>query len=347
MKKRNSLIIAGLVTGLLSVFQIACVAAPTKTSSGPKPDWVDGDAGFYPNSKFMTATGSASNAERAKDRALANLSKIFETHIREHSTTKSDTRVHVEDGRENYTKDHHLAQQISVRTDKVIQGARIAETWQDKTVFVYHSLAVLDRRQAGNNLRQEMSRIDEETQTELNHAQSVADPLLSMAALDKALGLQRQREVLQKTLKVIDLSGRGSPSKWNLAELRGQLESKMRRLRFAAAVDNDPIGRLNQALRSAMGNAGFPASNNSADFTLVANLDVQDLGMREGWYWLRGKLSIKLLGPGGKVRGRQQWPLKVSALQRNGAESRMMTQVSKKLNQELKSAIIAFSTGVN
>ena len=347
MKKCNSLLIAGLITGLLSIFQVACVAAPTKVASGPKPDWVDGDAGFYPNSKFMTATGSASNAERAKDRALANLSKIFETQIREHSTTKSDTRVHIEDGRENYTKDHHLAQQISVRTDKVIQGARIAETWHDKTVFVYHSLAVLDRRQAGNNLRQEMNRLDEETETELNRSRSQRDPLLAMAALDKALALQQQREVLQKTLKVIDLSGRGSPSQWNMADLRGQLESKLQALRFSAAVDNDPIGRLDQALRSAMGNAGFPASNSASNYTLVASLDVQDLGMRQGWYWLRGKLTVKLLAPGGKVRGRKQWPLKVSALQRNDSESRLMSQVSKKLNQELKSAIIGFATGVN
>lgn len=346
MRKSNSIFVAGLITVLLSIFQIACAGAP-KISSGPKPDWVDGDAGFYPNSKYMTATGSASNAERAKDRALANLSKIFETHIRENSTTKSDTRVHIENGKENYTKDHHLAQQISVRTDKVIQGARIAETWQDKTVFVYHSLAVLDRQQAGNNIRQEMNRIDEETQIEFERSQSQSDPLLSMAALDKALGLQKQREVFQKTLKVIDLSGRGRPSPWNMADLRGQLESKLQSLHFTAAVDNDPIGRLDQALRSAMGNAGFPATNNSANFTLVASLDVQDLGMRQGWYWLRGKLSIKLLEPGGKVRGRKQWPLKVSALQRNDSESRLMTQVSKTLNQQLKDAIIAFSTGVN
>jgi hypothetical protein len=234
-----------------------------------------------------------------------------------------------------------------VRTDKVIQGARIAETWQDKTVLVYHSLAVLDRKQAGNNIREEMNRLDEETQTELNRSQSQPDPLLSMAALDKALGLQQQRDGLQKTLKVIDLNGRGHPSQWNMADLRGKLESKLQNLHFTATVDNDPIGRLDQALKSAMGNAGFPASNNSASFTLVASLDVQDLGMRQGWYWLRGKLSIKLLEPGGKVRGRKQWPLKVSALQRNDSESRLMTQVSKKLNQELKAAIIAFSTGVN
>ncbi len=336
----------GLVTGLLSIVLVACMGTKAE-AGGPRPDWVDGDAGFYPNQKYMVATGSASNAELAKDRALGNLSKIFETKIRENSTTTSDTRVNVRDGRESYTKNQRIAQQINIRTDKVIQGARVAETWIDDKVFTYHALAVLDRKQAGSNVRQEMNRLDEETVVELNRSQSQGDPLLSMAALNNALDLQQQRLALQSSLKVIDLSGRGKPSEWNMADLRGRLESKLQTLRITTAVDNDPLGRLDQAMKSAMGNAGFPAVNGEGDFILVANLDVQDLGMREGWYWLRGKLSVKLLEANGKVRGRKQWPLKVSALQRNDSESRLMTQVAKKLNKDLKPAILSFATGVN
>ena len=48
-----------------------------------------------------------------------------------------------------------------------------------------------------------------------------------------------------------------------------------------------------------------------------------------------------------KFEGVNNGHLKVSAQQRNDAESRLMTQVSKKLNQELKGSIIAFATGVN
>jgi hypothetical protein len=344
----KSKIMTGLLTGLLSVVLSACMLVETKTAhAGAKPDWVSGDAGFYPNSKYLTATGSASKAELAKDRALGNLAKVFELHIRESSTTTSDTKVNITDGKERYTKKHHLAQQINISTDKVIQGARVAETWLDKTVFTYHAIAVLDRKQAGSNIRLEMARLDRETQSELNRSGSQGDSLLKMAALNKAMSLQEERHVLQKTLKVIDLSGRGLPAKWSAADLRGKLESHLQNLRIATAVDNDPIGRLSQALKSAMGNAGFPAANGSASFTLVASLDVQDLGMRQGWYWLRGKLSVKLIEANGKIRGRKQWPLKVSALQRDDSESRLMTQISKKLNQELKSTILDFATGVN
>lgn len=332
------------------LLQTACVGSGGKNvkgSSGSKPDWVNGDAGYYPNSQYLTATGSASKAEQAKDRALANLVKTFEVEVRENTTTRSDTNVSIRDGNESYTKNQRLNQQINLRTDKVVQGARVAETWFDKPVQTYHALAVLDRKQAGSNIQSEMARLDQETDTELSRSRSQSDPLLVMASLNKALELQNQRLGLQNSLKVIDTSGRGKPAQWNLADLRGQLESHLQALRIATAVDSDPIGRLGQAIQSAMGNAGFPAANGSSDFTLVAGLDVQDLGVRDGWHWLRGKLSIKLVEADGKIRGRKQWPLKVSAQQRNDAESRLMTQVSKKLNQELKDSIIAFATGVN
>ena len=121
--------LTGLIAGL---FLTSCVL---NAASKAKPDWVEGSAGYYPNTQYMTATGSAESAELAKDRALGNLSKIFESHIKETSTTKSDTHVNIQGGSESFNKSHHLAQQIQVSTDKIINGASIAESWKDESVF--------------------------------------------------------------------------------------------------------------------------------------------------------------------------------------------------------------------
>jgi len=50
----------------------------------------------------------------------------------------------------------------------MVRGARIAEQWQNSADLTYHALAVLDRTQAGNNIRSEMNRLDEETQYALD-----------------------------------------------------------------------------------------------------------------------------------------------------------------------------------
>jgi len=310
-----------------------------------KPGWVNGDVRTYPNNQYMSATGSASNEELAKNRALANLSKIFETHIKVLSVSQSDTQVVKKDSEENISKNIFLSQKIELRTDKIISGAQIVELWKDEALFTYHALAVLDRAQAGSNIKDEMRRIDRDTKIQMKRSEKEKDALLSLSALNKAVVLQFERQALHKTLKVIDVRGKGDPSKWSLAELQGRLEKQYSTLSIGAAVDSDPIGELNQLLKSAMGNAGFSAGDESSQFTLVVNLDVQDLGFRQGWYWLRGKLSVKMIESNGKVRGRVQWPLKVSALKHDDAESRLMTQVSNKLDTEIKSAIFKISTG--
>ncbi len=309
-----------------------------------QPDWVEGRSATYPDKLYITATASASDPERAKDRALGNLSKVFEARIDEQTITRSDTQVTVKDGRESFTRQQHLSQHVQVSTDKIINGARIAETWKDEGVFVHHALAILDRKQAANNIRQEMHRLDELTQVEISQNQSAQDPLFAISHLNSAIDFQSQRYGLQKMLKVIDTRGVGHPSEWNMSDLQSRFNQQLRSLKIASAVDNDPIGKLEQLLKSAMGNAGFPAAVNGTDYTLVANLDVQDLGMRQGWYWLRGKLSLRLIEKDGKVRGRQQWPIKVSALQQSEAESRLLSQVSKKLNAELLNAMVQFAS---
>lgn len=313
--------------------------------SSDKPDWVDGISKAYPDSRYISASASASDAQRAKDRALGNLSKIFEARVNAETTTVSDTHVSVIDGNESFTRNNQLTQHVQVRSDKIINGARIADQWKDNELFTYHALAILDRDQAGNNIRQEMNRLDEETQSVIDLAKGQQDKLLIMSSLNKALHLQRERYSLQKMMKVIDTRGIGIPSRWNMAELQGDIQQHLLSLQIGTAVDNDPIGKLENLLASAMGNAGFPAQNNGADYTLVASLEVQDLGFRQGWYWLRGKLSIKLIESNGQVRGRQQWSLKVSALQQNEAESRLSTQVSNKLNSEIMPAMMKFASG--
>ena len=68
----------------------------------------------------------------------------------------------------------------------MVQGARIAEQLQSSADLTYHALAVLDRTQAGNNIRGEMRRLDEETQYALDQQVNRDDVLLKISDLDKA-----------------------------------------------------------------------------------------------------------------------------------------------------------------
>ncbi len=320
----------------------ACMQSTSVLSTSDSPDWVQGEPDMYPNFKYLSATGSASKAEQAKARALSNLAKIFEVQIREVSTTTSDVQTNEEDNIETVQKSNRIASSVNLKTDKMVRGARIAEQWQSSADLTYHALAVLDRSKAGNNIRGEMDRLDEETQFSLNQQKSRNDPLLKIADLYKANTLQNDRQALQKTLKIIDVNGKGKPAKWNAAELGEQMQQALRALPLQTTVKRDDIGGLNNIVQGAAAKAGFDVA--SSGYQLASSLNAQSPIKKDDWYWLRSTLKIELLAKDGvTVIGYQSWPLKVSAGSQAQLNARMLKAVDKKLKDELLNSVLEFA----
>lgn len=333
------------------IFVVTLVACKSQAvvgkSGGQQPDWVNGESRSYPHGAYIVGKGSASDRETAKTRALANLSKTFEAKIQEESRTLTDIKSKNVNGKESFSKDIRYLQDITVETDKVLEGARIAESWLDKSVQEHYAFAILERSQAGKNIRQQINVLDKSTMSELNRASSNSDKLLAMAAMNQAFKHQVQRQVLQKTLKVIDLKGVGKPSKWNLADMRGELENHLLALKIASETSSSDLTQLGRLLKGAMSKAGFPAATHQADFKMVASSKLIDVGRRSGWYWVRGKITIKLVEAlSGKVRGTHTWSFKTSANSKSVAVSRMVTKADKAMKADMKSVILDFATSV-
>lgn len=326
----------------------ACMQSTAVMSTSDTPQWVRGEPDLYPNFKYLSATGSASKAEQAKARALSNLAKIFEVQIREVSTTSQDVKTHKQDGVETVEKSARIASTVNLKTDKMVQGARIAEQWQSSTDLTFYALAVLDRTQAGNNIRGEMRELDNQTQHALDQQVSRSDALLKISDLHKANALQQDRQTLQKTLKIIDLKGKGALARWNLAQLNEQLQSALRSLPLQTSAKTDDVGGLNTIVQGAAAKAGFNVggtNNQGNHYLLSASVEAQDAIKRDDWFWLRATLKIELIAQDGiTVIGYQSWPLKVSGSSAAQLPDRMRKEVDKKLKQQLLSSMLEFAT---
>jgi len=323
-----------------------CTQSPGMVNADEKPGWVNGQPVDYPNTGYLYASGSASEAEVAKDRALANLAKIFELHISESSTTTQDVQTHKSDGIESVQSSARIASKVNVHTGKMINGARIAAQWQNPDDLTHYALAVLDRTQAGNNIRGQISKLDRETAFIMANAENRQDSLHKVADLQEAIVMQSERNALQKTLKIIDLDGRGKPSSWNLAELKEQQMQSLQSLKMKAVVPVDSVGELDKVFQGAMSNAGFTQTSSDTGYTLSASMETQDTRREAGWYWLRGTLKVRLAAADGTVIGNRSWPLKVSSQQVNQLNQRMLAEIDKKLKNELKNTVLGFATGV-
>jgi len=337
---------------LISVVLLtACMQSTGGINSSDTPEWVRSEPDMYPNAKYLSATGSASKAEQAKARALSNLAKIFEVQIREVSTTTQDVQTSKVEDVETVQTKQRIASTVNLQTDKMVQGARIAEQWQSSADLTYHALAILDRAQAGNNIRSEMRRLDEETQYALDQQMKRDDILLKISDLYKANTLQQDRQTLQKTLKIIDTNGRGSSANWSMAELHEQLQQALRSLPLQTAVKVDDVGGLSNVLQGAVSKAGFNVGgvvsgvNQQKNYLLSASLEAQPSIKKDDWYWLRATLSIELVAQDGiSVMGYQSWPLKVSAGEASQLSARMRKAVQEKLDQELFGSVLEFAT---
>jgi len=340
--KVNNQSVAKLKILICSLLVTACMQSTAVQSTSDTPEWVRGEPDMYPNFKYLSATGSASKAEQAKARALSNLAKIFEVQIREVSTTTQDTQSYREGGVETVKSSARIASTVNLKTDKMVQGVRIAEQWQSSADLTYHALAVLDRTQAGNNIRSEMNRLDEETQHALDQQKSRSDPLLKISDLHRANTLQQGRQTLQKTLKIIDVKGKGSRAQWSLADLNEQLQRALRALPMTTAVKVDDVGGLSNVLQGAASKAGFNVGDSG--YQLAASVEAQNPINRDNWYWLRATLKLELIAQDGvTVIGYQSWPLKVSSSSKSQLTARMRKAVDEILKQELLSSVLAFS----
>lgn len=86
------------------------------------------------------------------------------------------------------------------------------------------------------------------------------------------------------------------------------------------------------------GRSGVCSDN--PQFVLQANMNLLDVGFKEGWYWQRGALEVISDAANGRIHGTKRWNVKGNAPDRETAVRRAMDQADSILKQELGAAII-------
>jgi hypothetical protein len=309
------------------------------------PDWVGATSDKYKTSQYLVGRGQAASEEDAQNRARAEIAKIFEVSIDVASEDMQSFKSVSADGKSDSSNEASVTRTISARTNQVVQGIQIAEVWQDPQTKTHYALAVLPRASAAHGLREEIARLDQATRRYLTLARSETDLLRKIGAAHRALDAQGARAGYQKSLRVVDLSGRGTESEWSVAALRADLDALLKRVRIAPVVASDGPAELATALSGGIAAAGFDvAPGAQAPYALEGTLQLEDLGERDGWHWQRGVLEIKLYDrSGSRVQGTKRWEIKAAGAQPASARQRAFDQVDTILKKELRATVIGFA----
>lgn len=322
---------------LLVCLAVGCAAAP------PRPDWVSGNGAKYPAARYLLGRGQGDSPAVARDRARADLAKNLRVSVSEESEDVLVRSASSEGGAETARLESDVSRRVVARTDQVLQGSRIAESWEDTEAGQHHALAVLDRLQASAALRQQAALLDSATREAVEQARSGGDPLFRAGAASRAVEAQRERVDLQGYLAVLDPSGTGAPPTYDLARLEADRLELLRRVRVAPAAAEDPLGGLARSLGAALSAAGFvPESGEAAEYALEASLRVSEHPGEGGWQWVRGTLEVTLRDRTGRVRGAHRWDVKASGQQPDLARRRAADQAAGLLDAELGAVLIGF-----
>jgi len=310
------------------------------------PDWVSGTSSEYPQSEYITGYGQATNLELAQDRARANIAKVFEVNIVEHSEDIQAQEQRSDGETQQSHSESRITRELSTETRQIINGIEIADVWQAPEGEEYYVLAVLSRQQANTRLKRQIRTLDQDTERAIARARNSDDALLSVRYAAEALDAQQERAAFQKIASITDQSGRGIPPRWDVSRLKDDLDGLLARLHIEIGSSGKDSEALKPLLTAAVTAAGMQVvDSGQGDYVLAGSLDITDLGFRDGWYWQRAALAIRLSDRADdRLRGTKTWnALKTAALDPALARKRLLDKLETTLKTELRPAILAMA----
>ena len=325
----------------LAVFLLLAACGMTKPQDA-QPDWVTGTSAAYPSSSYLTGRGQADEVAVARDRARADLAKVFSVSISEQTKDTSSYSQTNAGGTPVMQNTMDVSRNINTRTDQVLSGVSISDSWQDPKTHEYYALATLSRSQAAAALRQQIGDLDAGTTAYLNQAQNSSDLFDKITAAGQAVDAQQTRAGLQHALQVVDVTGMGMAPNWPLAKLQADRAALLKQFQVSAAAEGQKPQDVKKILAGALGDAGFTVAE-GAPYTLTANLDTANLKPQGGWYWITGTLQVTLNG-NGRAHGVRRWDLKVSGTDPQLAEQRLMDQVAQYLQSDIQGTVLGFAS---
>lgn len=310
-----------------------------------RPDWADsGESKKYPGSRYFTGFGTSTNLDAAKSRAKGDLADQFLEKATEGAKAEVKA-LHRENSRiAMLVNSSRVNGILSRRGDKIITGTKIADTWLGPKTKNHYALAVLPRGLVTGNLRHEINRLDRATGTYVKRSGRGDDILRRIRSASIALDAQIARGAFHRVLR--ESEKEAVANQWQVTKLGADLDRLLKRVRIAPQVVDDTTGSLLTSVQSALIGAGFRVSaDDSSEFILDVRLTLEDLGIRDNWYWSRGVLKMTLKErASGRDRGSVNWAIKASGRSNSDAEQRIADKSDSLLKRQIRASIIRFAT---
>jgi hypothetical protein len=203
--------------------------------------------GQFPDSQYLTAEGSGSSAGEARNQAMAELSRIFESKVRSEAMDYVASSIDAS-GRE--TSEQSIQSKIRVVSAVELQGVEIGSEWTKNGT--YHALAILNRQKAAALWQTAIDDVDAKIQ---GHLAVQAGTLARFRALKAASDLWIERAVLVSRMTVIGI--RPSEPAYDMKAVYRELPQMKQTLAIYVEIYGAEQYQARRQVADGLGKAGY------------------------------------------------------------------------------------------
>jgi hypothetical protein len=297
-----------------------------------KPGWVSGDSRQYPESLYFTGHGVSAQLARAKRQAMGDVARQYRSHV------NAFLEKHPVDNKADST----LSARQTVSDERILSRRQLADIWQDPVSKAYHVLAVIDRAKVGSTIRDDIYGMDGLIDRTMTKAAEQPDAMQRVAYANVALNKITQYQQLQTSLKILQPAVTLDALQWPPGKITNRVYEWLSQVKLMPVLQNkDP--ELKQAFLGGVKNAGFIVDYGARpDYILKASFQQKHIKWNDGVYTLDGNLFLELRDSDwkGQVRGAMNWPIRISATERNLLHRELAKAIRKVNEQKLKTTLI-------
>lgn len=243
----------------------------------------------YPPVRYLSAVGLGQSEGEARARAVAELSRIFESKVR--SDTLDRVKLVARSAGEE-SLEQEMDSRVRVISNVELKGLEIARTWHEKGT--HYALAVLERAKAAENWLNEIEGIDRMIEARLDVLGSAAGKLLRYRSLKAVTGLWLQREVIQSRLTVLGYKAPG-PQAYDMRQVFRAASELKADMPVYFDIRGEGAETVREHVAGILGQAGFAVAEDRDEAAVLVRGEVTvepvDLEHPD---WVYARVSVSL-----------------------------------------------------
>ncbi len=247
----------------------------------------------FSKEKYLTATGSGDTETEAKNKALAELSNIFESRV--YSETRSQAQSLI-DTTADELFEKKVESYIRIISSVRLTGARMGKVWRDPKSQLYYATAILDRIQAGRRWKNELDQIESMMEAEYQALSGVRGKLPRLIALNGLMNLELKTGSVENRLGVVGFAGaRGFEP--DMQAVYDELAALKAQIKFNIHIVGKNSRQVTRLLSASLSENGLVLSDREtdADAWIRGNVEIQPVKLKNPEvYYTRAIVTVTI-----------------------------------------------------